>query len=262
MKIEAVITCVDYSDFLAETLPHNRVLFDRAVVVTAPEDKATRRVCEFWNVECIPTDAFETRWGKFVKGKGINVGIHELAMDGWVLHLDADMLCPPLTRKLLTQADLCPSMLYGFDRHICKGAEQWRQFMALPQLQHESNTWVHMDKFPMGTRLMIDSVGAGYIPLGFAQLWNPKVSGVTTYPEQHETAARTDVQFAMKWKRRDRSLIPEVVMYHLESDDASGASNWSGRTTAHFGCKGKLWPPVAPARKYGDPQPDPPYPGE
>lgn len=246
MKIEAVITCVDYSDFLAQTLPHNRVLFDRMVVVTAPEDKATRRVCEYWNVQCIPTDVFETRWGKFSKGRAINVGLGELAKDGWMLHLDADIVCPPLMRSLIQQAELDPTHLYGFDRHICRGEEAWRKFMAMPQLQHESGAYIHMDKFPMGTRVMQGHAG-GYVPIGFAQLWHPGASGVATYPEQHDTAGRTDVLFAMQWPRAKRGLIPEVVMYHLESDDAANAANWNGRTTARFGVAGELLPPVASA---------------
>lgn len=240
---------MNYADFLAETLPHNRVLFDLTVVVTAPEDKETRRVCEFWNVHCLPTDVFETRWGKFAKGRGINAGLAVLKKDDWVLHLDADMLCPPLMRKFLTQAKLDPSHLYGFDRHICRGSEQWRRFLALPQLQHESGTWIHLDKFPLGTRLMLDCEDGGYIPLGFGQLWNPSVSGVMEYPEQHTTAARTDVQFACKWPRAKRALIPELVLYHLESDDSTGAANWSGRVTSRFGSEGIASPPVAPARR-------------
>jgi hypothetical protein len=253
LKIETVITCVDYADFLTETLPHNRVLFDRLVVVTAPEDKMTRRVCEFWHVQCIPTDLFETRWGRFSKGRGINVGLAELAMDGWVLHLDADIFCPPLTRKLLEQAGLDPTCLYGFDRHICRGSEAWRRYLALPQLQHESGTWIHLDKFPVGTRMMMDGPGLGYMPVGFAQLWHPRASGVFTYPDQHTSAARTDVQFAMKWPRAKRSLIPEVVLYHLESEDAQKGANWNGRQTMRFGVEGELRPAVAAARAAGDP---------
>lgn len=252
MKIEAVITCVDYGDFLAETLPHNRVLFDRAVVVTAPEDKATRRVCEYWNVQCIPTDAFETRWGKFRKGCGINVGLAALAKDGWVLHMDADILCPPLTRSLLQQAELDPTQLYGFDRHICKGSDAWRSFLAMPQLQHESGAYIHLDKFPLGTRVMQGNA-RGYVPIGFAQLWQPGASGVATYPEQHDTAGRGDVLFAMKWPRAKRALIPEVVMYHLESVDSAIAANWNGRTTARFGVAGEQRPAVAAARRASDP---------
>ena len=78
MKIEAVITCSNYSDFLAHTLPLNRSLFDRLVVVTSPEDRETQRVCEYWHVECLKTDRMETHWGRFKKGRGINDGLAKL----------------------------------------------------------------------------------------------------------------------------------------------------------------------------------------
>lgn len=251
MKIEAVITCVNYADFLAETLPHNRVLFDKTVVVTAPEDSATRRVCEFWNVACVPTDVFETRWGRFDKGRAINVGLAELAKTDWVLHLDADIFLPPLTRGMLAAAELDPAFLYGVDRHVCSGADPWRSFLALPQLQHENQTWVHMDKFPVGTRLVVDT---GYLPPGFFQLWNA-ASGILEYPADHASAARTDMQFALQWPRRRRALLPEIVAYHLESIDAAHGSNWNGRKTAHFGAHGTLDPPVAPAGACGPKEP-------
>ena len=252
MKIECVVTSVGYADFLAETLCHNRVLFDKLVVVTAPEDKATRRVCEYWNVTCIPTDLFETRWGSFYKGRGINVGLEALDRDAYLLHMDADILLPPLTRKFLEFMNPDPEFLYGIDRHVCRDYQQWRRFMSLPQLQHESRSYVHLDKFPLGTRLCVEAEGWGYIPLGFFQLWHA-ASGRLTYPEQHSDAGRTDTVFAMQWTRAKRSLIPEIVGYHLESADAHIAANWSGRTTAPFGPPdGILSPPVAAAEKPGE----------
>lgn len=247
MKIECVVTSVNYSDFLAETLPHNRVLFDRMVVVTAPEDKETRRVCEFWNVSCIPSDVFQTRWGRFCKGAGINVGLAELDRDAYLLHLDADILLPPLTRKHLEMIQPDPAFIYGIDRHICRGGNEWREFMALPQLQHENHTWVHLDKFPMGTRLCPEAAGWGYIPVGFFQLWHAS-SGILTYPENHNDAARGDTAFAMQWPRLKRGLIPEIVGYHLESLPNGKGNNWSGRVSAPFSeVVGKLNPPVAAA---------------
>ena len=81
--IEGVITCVNYADFLTVTLPTNRYQFDRVVVVTAPEDVATQRVCEFNHVQCVLTDAFNSRWGEFCKGASAstrasrNSGLHD-----------------------------------------------------------------------------------------------------------------------------------------------------------------------------------------
>src|SRR5271170_2345937 len=90
-KLEAVIVCSNYADFLRHTLPHNKFLFDRLAVVTDYEDACTRKLCEYHHVECVPTDALETRKGKFCKGAGVNVGLARLACDGWGLHLDADI---------------------------------------------------------------------------------------------------------------------------------------------------------------------------
>ena len=234
MRIESVITCVDYADFLAETLPHNRHLFDRLVVVTSPEDKSTQRVCEYWNVKCIPTDTFRSRWGEFNKGAAINEGLAALTKSDWLVHMDADMLLPPLTRKLLEAADLDKSFIYGIDRHMVAGHALWRSFLAMPELQQENNIFVHPNRFPIGVRVIPQAYG-GWLPIGFFQMWHAS-SGNLAYPATHTDAARTDMQFAAQWPRNKRAMIPEVIGYHLESDStAPMGANWNGRQTPQFG---------------------------
>lgn len=232
-KMECVIVCCQYSDFLAHTLPHNKFLFDKLVVVTSYEDKATRRMCEYHHVECIPTDVLESRKGKFCKGAGINIGLEALSKRGWVVHMDADIYLPPQTRIILQRADLDKSHVYGIDRFIVKGAKAWDKFRNMPQLQHEDETWIHLGAFPLGTRVMHYGAG-GYVAIGFFQLWSPKVSGVYRYPEGHSTAAREDTLFLADWPRSKRGFIPEIIGYHLESVDSDKAANWGGRKTAPF----------------------------
>jgi hypothetical protein len=233
MKLEAVITCVNYSDFLAHTLPVNRAMFDRMVVVTGYEDKETQRVCEYWHVECVKTEAFGSHRGEFAKGAGINEGLARLPLDGWAVHMDADIMVPPMTRNLISQASLDPACIYGCDRFIVPNFAAWEKFVHKPRLVNENRSWVHLDAFPLGVRVAIDSYG-GYIPIGFFQMWNPAVSGFTRYPEGHKTAAREDAQFATQWPRSARHLIPELVVYHLESEKAAMGANWAGRTTKPF----------------------------
>lgn len=232
-KLEAVIVCDRYHDFLRNTLPHNKYLFDKLVVVTSFEDKETQRVCEFNHVQCIRTDVMESRKDHFRKGMGINIGLAALDGDGWVVHLDADILLPPQTRILLERAALDPAMIFGIDRFIIKGVRAWHRFNEDLPLQHECDAYVHLNAFPLGTRVMSAAAG-GYIPIGFFQLWNPQVSGVTRYPEGHTTAGREDMLLAKGWPRSKRGFIPEIVGYHLESDDSQMSSNWSGRKTAPF----------------------------
>jgi len=233
-KLEAVVVCDRYHDFLRCTLPQNKFHFDRLVVVTSAEDRETQRVCEFYHVECVPTDALNSRWKKFCKGAGINVGLARLSQADWVVHLDADIWLPPLTRNLLANANLSKRMIYGIDRFIVKGYRNWDKFLELPKLQHECNSYVHLNNsFSVGARIMQDFAG-GYLPIGFFQLWNPSVSGIRKYPEGHTTAGREDTLFPQQWPRALRGFIPELVGYHLESTDASFGANWTGRKTAPF----------------------------
>ncbi len=231
--MEAVIVCDQYADFLAQTLPHNKFLFDRIVVVTPFEDRKTQRVCEFHHVECVRSDELLSRKGEFHKGKGINAGLAALSLKGWAVHLDADIYLPPQTRLLLQAADLDPAFLYGIDRFNVRGFEAWADFQGLPRLQHENETYIHLGAFPIGTRVMHRQAG-GYVPIGFFQMWHPAVSGIRRYPEEHTNAGRGDTVFAQKWPRCRRGFLPEIVAYHLESEDASNAANWNGRTTAPF----------------------------
>ena len=232
MKIEAVVTCVNYADFLAHTLPFNRPVFDRLVVVTTPDDRTTQEVCRFWDVECIPSRAFTDR-GPFCKGAGINAGLAALSRTDWLVHMDADIALPPRARRVLKGAELDPTCLYGIDRTMCRSHAEWMEFLTNPSPQHEQNVFVHPGRFPVGTRVAKDEHG-GYVPIGFFQLFHAN-AGFSRYPEEHTDAARSDMLFALQWPRRRRLLLPELFAYHLESGSLAMGTNWSGRVSPRFG---------------------------
>jgi hypothetical protein len=207
------------------------------VVVTSHEDVDTRRICEYWNVQCVPTDALETRKGRFCKGAGINAGLEKLDRDGWLLHMDADIVLPPLTRPILEKVAIDQESIYGVDRFMVRAHDDWRRFMEMPRLLHENNSWIHLESFPIGTRVAIQQYG-GWIPIGFFQLWHAK-SGRLTYPQQHTSAARGDMAFALQWPREKRVFLPELVVYHLDSENSAMSTNWNGRKTEPFTIDGK-----------------------
>ncbi len=228
-RVECIIPSVHYADFLVETLPHNRILFDRTIVVTAPEDHKTREVCKFLNVECVLTDEYRTHWGEFVKGAGINAGIRAANKDGWLVQLDSDILLPQGFRHAVDAGCFDPAYIYGVDRVMVKSFAEWQRFYRDPEAQKQGDAFVHPRAFPIGHRLCIPD----WVPIGYFQMWH--ASAERWYPTEHKDAARGDVQFALQWPRRKRALIPEVYAYHLESENAVQGANWGGRTTVPFG---------------------------
>ncbi len=239
MKLEAITVCVGYSDFLAETIPFNRPNFDRWVIVTSKADHGTRELCRRHGLPVVLTDEFYRDDHEFNKGRGILRGVDQLAGDGWVLHLDADVALPGHTRRALEAAHLDPECIYGCDRAMVQGWGAWQKLKHSGYLQHDYHCRVRFPpSFPVGDRWATDSYG--YCPIGFFQLWNAKTdmyrgSHTKPYPHRHNDAARGDVQMALQFDRRQRQLLPELIAVHLESEPAKLGANWKGRTTKAFG---------------------------
>lgn len=233
---ECVIVSINYSDFLAHTLPYNKSIFDRIIVVSDAKNVETKKVCEFWNVECISSDEVYEGDSKVPnKAIAINLGLDRLSKEGWVVQMDADIWLPPLTRHILQSYHLDEKGLYSMDRLMCNSYNDWMKFLYVRKKPiHEGWIYLHCDQFPMGTRL-IQYHGEGYYPIGYFQLWSPSGSGIARYPIHKSGFDRTDVLHLKQWKREDRHLIPDLVCVHLANEEHKQGTNWQGRLTAPFG---------------------------
>lgn len=243
MRIECLTVSVDTADYLAHTMPMNRSLFNHQLVITAEHDKETQRVCKHYNVECFLTEVFYEDGFKFNKGRAINAALLHLLQTGgfreWVVHMDADMVLPPLTRHILETIPLDEQFLYGIDRVMCPSDDHWLRFLQDPLPQHDQ-AYIHVGPFPVGTRLMKLEQG-GWVPLGFFQLFHRNAEALKAqpyYPVEWDSAATSDLYFAYKWPRTHRHMIPEIVGIHLATDDLTYSAmgqNWTGRRTRRFG---------------------------
>jgi glycosyltransferase involved in cell wall biosynthesis len=232
VRLECVITCVNYSDFLSYTLPLNLPHIDRLVVVTHPHDKKTQALCAKYSVDCIQTEVMHDYGSKFNKGRAINLGLSNLTHEDWLLHLDADIVLPHRLRAMLDHARLDPKNLYGADRLNVANFEHWQKHKDKTVPQHAWRFLVTPNKeFELGSRLLHNEYG--YCPIGYFQLWHSSVG--RRYPVIAGSAEHSDVVFATQWPRRERVLLPEFFVYHLESEQAAMGANWTGRKTKPFG---------------------------
>lgn len=248
MPIEAVIVCVNYSDFLAHSLPRALDLCDRVVVVSNTADRETHRLCDRFSVDCIKTEVFHEDGDKFNKGRAINLGLSNLRHDGWLLHIDADIVLPHRFNHALKMAKLDKKFLYGCDRLNTITYENWEKNKGRTIPQHAWRFMVTPQaEFPVGSRLL--HLEYGYCPIGYFQLWHSSVR--RQYPIVCGSAEHSDVLFAVQWPREQRILLPEFFVYHLESEPAKMGTNWDGRKTARFEKK-KMSDPVPVAFVGGD----------
>ena len=246
-RLEAVVVCENYSDFLEETLPFNLPHVDRLVVVTSHEDERTRALCTKWSVECVVTDMFSEGGRSFGKGPAINIGLSSLRCTGWILQLDADIVLPLTFRNMLDKAGLQRDHLYGCERANITSYHRWTHFKAeyhrSPQFSHRCLVNTPGDA-AIGANLVHKEYG--YCPIGFFQLWHSEYmhNYNLRYPETHGSAENEDVVWALRWPRKKRTLLPTLRVYHLESEPAAMGANWKGRKTKPFTVDGQ--PPAAP----------------
>lgn len=237
MKITCITVCVNFSDYLAWTVPLNKDLFNKWIIVTDKSDLKTKNICSHYGVQCIQTDIFYKNKG-FNKFAGINVALEEVPKDHWVLFLDADIVLPPISKRVFNELNLNPEKIYGIDRLSCKGFQKWVEFCNNPELiidnwlltnggmelggriNHYYGQWGENGKFD------------GWKPLGFFQLVHK--SQFTEYPENSNSADHCDLVFVKNWHRSKRELIPEIVGIHLEDTSNEWGKDWNGRKTKLF----------------------------
>lgn len=232
MKIEMVVTCVRYQDFLAHSLPENLKHVDNIVVVTDHDDKETKDLCNLHSVQCLQTDVFYEHGAPFNKGRGINLGLAHLHWDGWIIHCDADTVLPDRFRHVLRHTKLNPEIIYGADRLGTKTYQNWidAKPWLTPQYKHGCLVTPHHG-FQLQSRLSHGDYG--YCPIGFFQMWHSSTK--RKYPVSQGSSEHSDVLHAVQWPRDKRQLIPNLFVYHLESENAPMGANWEGRKTKPFG---------------------------
>ncbi len=239
MRIEAITVCVDYDDFLHEIAPYNIPHLDRWIIVTRSKDEKTREVCRKYSLECLLID---DNLESFNKGRIIERALCHVSSEGWRLHLDSDIVLPNRFKSLLETSELQTDCIYGCDRVLIKSWESWQTFVKSNFLSKQHHDYHCRLRFPQGYDIgsrWVD-ISVGYCPIGFFQLWHSNSDqwhGINyrKYPEYHNTACRTDVQFSQKWDRNKRILLPDIVVFHLESEIAKLGANWNGRKTKRFG---------------------------
>jgi hypothetical protein len=222
--LEAVTTCVGFSDMLAETLAANHPHVDTHIVVTRHDDRATQEVCRKHGATCVLSDLFSKDGRNFNKGAAINAGFDYFRFHGWRLHLDVDILLPDNFRRVLfNHTHLERDCLYGCDRVDVIGREGLSRVRT--QGPQYNGAMVNSPHGPISHR-WVDRL-RGYVPLGFFQLWH--CSTQKPYPWSLGTAAHDDLMFGALWPLAKRRHLASVICHHLCARTPVIGENWDGR---------------------------------
>jgi hypothetical protein len=231
-RLDAIVACVGYGNYLAEAIDHNRGLVDSLTVVTTSKDKRTQRAAKNTRgVRLVICDDHRNGGDSFNKGNLLNAAVLDRKPKDWVLFFDADIILPHGLREWFKDRVLNPGMLYFTSRYHSNSEKQTRRLLACPELIQE---------------LQIRSPGADRFPWGYFQLWNVNAQSIRDcMPDpvgrMWPTAGSVDNHFMRQWPKEKRIRID------LGSDRSLSCVHiWHGDWTAgwHGGInvgKDKWW---------------------
>lgn len=129
-KIEAVIICYGYLDFLSLTLPKNLDKFDHFVIVTKPGDP----LIEFCNslktdkITIIETKAMHHNGAQWNKGLCIAIGLQHLKYNKFFCTIDSDVLVPEDFREQFFNFAADKQLAYGSRRFLINSRAELKDF--------------------------------------------------------------------------------------------------------------------------------------
>ena len=120
-QIIGITICIDYADFLAQTLPHNRPLFTNYYIVTEERDTSTRELARMYDCNVLFTTKTHEKGAKFNKsGMMFDAQhvLHRRHTEAWIVNLDADIYLPSDLWKQIDRHGLNKNGIYGLTRHV------------------------------------------------------------------------------------------------------------------------------------------------
>lgn len=198
MKIHAITVCVDYTEFLAQSI-ERWMQADSLTVITSLTDTDTHNLCaKNAGITEYRTKAFYEYGAHFNKGAAIANCVRELCVSNWgpkdwVLFFDADII-PPVNWK--ERVEMCD-----------------------PQFGHIYGAW-RMDE--KGNRIA-DTYPAGYFLLFHSQDPNAKHDPIVDDCWMH--AGNYDTTFISRWQRHQLHWLPSIMVSHV----GTPGLNWCGR---------------------------------
>ncbi len=127
MKFEAIIVAFNYLDILSITLPRNLEVLDHIILLTKENDPIIK-FCEDLKSDkltVIITDAMHHNGAEMNKGLVINIGIHSLIYDDWIITLDGDCILPADFKEKINSIELDKECFYGCRRYNIESEEEW-----------------------------------------------------------------------------------------------------------------------------------------
>jgi len=203
-KIELIIVCRNYSDFLQITLPLNKKHFDNIVVVTSDEDVDTQNLCKKHNVNFVIYNDFYKNNAKFNFGGARSYGLQNLNFKDWVVFLDSDIIMPNNFRELLDINTADINKFYGSYRIFIPTYKDYNDFVngIRPKESFESidgtgcgffqcvNLNSDIARYYGINNLYQDSYSAEEVDINFLKLWCPRPD-----PENHPRLVKTNIEF-------------------------------------------------------------------
>ena len=203
-KIELIIVCKNYSDFLQITLPLNKKHFDNIVIVTSDDDIDTQNLCKKYNVNFVIYNDFYKNNAKFNFGGARSYGLQNLNFKDWVIFLDSDIIIPNNFRELLDINIADINKFYGSYRRFIPTYKDYNDFVngIKSKESFESidgtgcgffqcvNLNSDIARYYGINNLYQDSYSAEEVDIDFLKLWCPRPD-----PENHPRLVKTNIEF-------------------------------------------------------------------
>ena len=207
--MQAITVCLNYTDYLAIALRHNRKHFKSYYIVTSEEDSATLALCK--EFDCTPL--LLKCEADFVKKSMMSQGLKMLPRPGWIQILDADIVLPEEYATITASVEnFDRDTLYGCQRVFCQNKLVWDMFGMTDLTCYEEET------------------NPRAVGIGFFQLFHARAQALASVQDWYAVAndhKAADMSFRARFCSIQKLPLAAV---HL----GPASVNWYGRRSPKF----------------------------